>query len=157
MDTKQFDTLACAVGTAATRRIALKTLAGGALGGLLMAHRAPGAGATHFGCRHRGDRCQDSTECCSGSCKRHRCRAHNKGICKVGQNACGTNQVKCGANGPVSCLCYVTTGKAPFCGGSGKVIACTRDEECVAGTGPGSACVPCRGETACFAPCPDPR
>ena len=157
METKQFDTLARAVGTGATRRLVVRTLAGGALGGLLIGPRAPGAGATQFPCRHRGDRCQDGTQCCSGICKHHRCRAHNKGICKVGQDACGSNEVKCGTNGPASCFCFGTTGKAPFCGGDSKTIACTRDEDCEVGTGPGSACVVCRGQTICVAPCPDPR
>jgi hypothetical protein len=124
----------------------LELFAGGALGGLLTVFGAPRSEAAHFDCGHLGERCQGDTQgnaqCCSGICKRHRCRAHDRGICKVGQNACGTTEMNCGVNGTGSCFCFVTTGKAPFCGGDSVVFACTRDEQCVPVKGAGSVLRP---------------
>ena len=71
--------------------------------------------------------------------------------------SCGTAPVECGVNGADACLCYITTGRASFCGGTSTiVIACREDRECEAIHGAGAACVPCGPNMFCVARCPDP-
>jgi hypothetical protein len=152
MDGQAFDAVVQRVAQAASRRGVLRAGAG-ALAVTLGFARAE---ATHFTCLHVGKRCRSKSQCCSGICKRHKCRGHDKGICKAGQDSClGT--VVCGAASGVICYCFVTTGKAPFCGLiGGTASTCTRDEECVATKGEGAACVPCGSATYCVARCPAP-
>lgn len=116
-------------------------------------------GATHAGCRHVGKRCHKSKQCCSGICKRKKCRAHDAGICQADQNSCNSTNTlfSCGADGVNDCYCFITTGEASFCGASRLTSNwCTRDEECEATDGAGAACVQCGSVGACVVPCPSP-
>ena len=160
MDDRRFDALSRAVTRDWSRRGTLRLLAGGVLGGLLTGRSAPRAEATHFNCLHVGRPCRRSGQCCSGRCRgpqgKKTCRAHDTGICKANQDSCAGTPVRCGANGPADCLCYVTTGGASFCGGDRiTVIACREDKECEAIHGAGAACVPCGPSMSCVARCPD--
>ena len=151
MNHRRFDALACAVTRDRSRRSTLRLLAGGVLGGLLTALGVPRAEARHAGCRHVGKRCRRDGQCCSGRCKREKCRAPV--ICSnESQNVCGADAVRCGATG--TCFCFVTTTGAFFCGSSNQVVNCTVDAQCVPIRGAGAVCAPCAGETLCVSPCP---
>ena len=140
------------------RRRLLTGVAGSALGALAVTLGLGEAEATHFTCRHVGKRCKRASQCCSGICKRHTCRAHDKGICKASQDACVTSPVGCGGDSAGNCTCVVTTGKASFCGLDGGTLSgCTRDEECVADKGEGAACIQCGEGRLCMARCPTPN
>ena len=80
MDPKQFEVLSRRVGTAATRRGALKVLAGGMAASALAVLR-PGRGAAKeitlphnlpiVHCRATLQTCHDDRQCCSGICKKN--------------------------------------------------------------------------------------
>jgi hypothetical protein len=154
MDQERIADLKAIVTTKPSRREVVRGLA--ALGIGLATTRLPApVEATHFVCRHVGKRCNGRAQCCSGICKRHRCRAHDTGRCKASQDSCTVGTVLCGA-GSAICVCVVTTGKAAFCALNGISGTCSRDEECVASKGEGAACVVCGGVGQCAARCPDP-
>jgi hypothetical protein len=153
MDQRRFDSLTRTIARTPSRRDVLRGLA--ALGIGLGTSRLPApVGATHFTCRHVGKRCNGGSSCCSGICRRHRCRAHDTDRCKASQDSC-TSLVGCG-DGSAICLCHVTTGKAAFCALNGLSGTCSRDEECVATKGEGAACIFCNGVGQCAARCPAP-
>jgi hypothetical protein len=56
MDADRFDAPSRTFSVSPSRRTALRLLAGGALGGLLIQLGSDGAGAAH-GCRHTGAKC----------------------------------------------------------------------------------------------------
>jgi len=153
MDGQSFDAVVQRVAQMASRRGVLRA----GVGALALTLGFAEAEATHFGCRHVGERCKRASQCCSGICKHHKCRAHDKGICKAGQDSCGGGLVTCGAAPGVICTCMVTTGKASFCGlNDATASTCSRDEECVTAKGEGAACVVCGGATYCVPRCPAP-
>jgi hypothetical protein len=156
MDKNHVVALTRTVSGAPSRRDAVRGLA--ALGiGLAMTRPPAPVEATHFICRHAGKRCNGGAQCCSGICKRHKCRAHDRGRCKAGQDGCITTAVVCGAGSFGICNCLVTTGKASFCAlNDATATTCTRDEECVASKGEGAACVVCGDATFCAPRCPEP-
>ena len=155
MDQHRLDALTRTITRTPSRRDLLRGLA--ALGIGLGTSRLPApVGATHFTCRHVGKRCNSTAQCCSNICKRHKCRAHDTGICKAGQDTCATVPITCGGATPGSCFCVITTGKASFCAQAGISGTCSRDEECVATKGEGAACIVCGGVGQCAARCLDP-
>jgi hypothetical protein len=176
MDTAHFDRLARTLGASTSRRRALKLLAGGMLGTCSAAVGLGEAGAFGQGCLNRGRRCVRHQQCCSGVCRgprdRKTCRAHDAGICRLGEDICTaplTDQPFCEATGvTTSCLCYRTTGNAPYCGVTAHTCgSCLRDTDCEKlGNPAGTACVlitesvscnscAATGGTACVRPCPD--
>src|SRR5215217_2353402 len=158
MDAHHFDAITKTWGSLPRRRL-LTGLAGSALGALAATLGVTEIKATHVDCRHVGKRCKRARQCCSGICKHHKCRAHDKGICKAGQDACDQTSLEtCGANGASACFCYVTTGRASFCGTATTGSSCTHDTDCVTDKGAGAACVSCAalGENVCVARCPAP-
>ena len=174
MDGGRFDDFARLLGRA-SRHATIRGLlgaAGGVVAPLLVADRA---GANHFGCLHLGKPCKHGSQCCSGRCKgstgKKKCRAHDKSYCKASDNNCITDPTAphflCddGSDPTNPCFCWLTTGKAPFCGGpSACGSPCREDADCVADFGPGAACVDasacnCVNETgggACAARCANP-
>ncbi len=99
--------------------------------------------------------CGPSRICRNGAC------VPDPGTCSAGQNSC-QNPRTASCNDQLGCDCFVTANGASFCGLSGFCSHCSRDEECIAVTGPGSACVDttgdscgCEGfgERACVRPC----
>ena len=162
MDPVRFDTLVKSLATAASSRRQLLTgVAGSALGALVVTLGFGEAAASHFGCLDVGQRCTDKSECCSGRCKRRRCRAHHVGRCTVAKDTCLTGIPGCGSG---RCDCHLTTGGAYFCSsGEGACMTCTTDAECADALGtPGAACIDvnhgdcsCSSVTTyCAAPCP---
>ena len=142
MDHHHFDTLTRLVGTAASRRGLVRSLAGGLsalqawpLGALDIEAKhnhhqkhkkkpeqkppAPPPPFNAFGCLDVGQPCQgDSTLCCSGICDPgpSTCVAHNAGACSPETGACSVGApVPCHPSNPL-CGCHRTTGNAGFCG-----------------------------------------
>ena len=162
MDGERFDAITRRLAAGASRRGALRLLAGGALGGLLARLGPQEAAATHAGCRHNGASCARAGQCCSGRCDSGTCRPCTKaGQCPQPANpcqravctgtgrcalrdkptgtACGEGQVCCGG------VCTVL-GTNANCGGCGE--SCERT--CQACTGAGTCAAANEG-----APCSD--
>lgn len=148
-----------------SRRQALKLVGGALLGSMLGLLGSETAYATHFGCRHVGNRCRRGSQCCSGRCRKGRCRAHNTGNCPAQQDPCPSTTSCTPEGGSTACTCFQTTGGARFCGGSFVCFACTEDTFCEQQLGRGAACVVncpgsfCRGQgqssaAHCMGPCP---
>lgn len=141
MDGERFDRVTKILTTTVRRREALA----GFLGGAIALSRRPEVQANHLvECKDVGARCRNGDKCCSGICRRKKCRAHDVGTCKPGQDNCASLQGDHSCNGG-SCLCYTTTGGARFCGNSseeycpaGFTTGCVRDPDCGI---PGAACV----------------
>ena len=113
-----------------------------------------------YGCLDVGDPCGRSTQCCSSVCKgkpgKKTCRAHDESICTPRKNYCTSGVVaQCSTDGLSAC--YLTTGKAAFCGyhqlGSWECRRCSRDTQCQEEFGPGAACIVLAG--ICAETCPD--
>ena len=153
MDARRFDAWTKRlVGGATSRRVAL-----GALGASATAAAAGLGIEAAAACRDDGKGCKRDQQCCSGRCKKGKCRrAAGQGACR-GQNACTDPPVAC--NGSERCVCFVTTEGVPFCGASGlgTCAACAADADCEEITGAGSVCVPCEcqsgAQSACVPPC----
>ncbi len=143
-------------------RLARRTMVAAALGYPLLAANRRGAVAGP-GCKNLGKKCLNAVDCCSNLCKgkkgKKRCRAHDTGGCMEGINVCGLGiaglalATPCTTSSGQTGFCLVTTGNAPYCAALGfGCDACTRDRDCLATVGPGSACivcVGCRGDRTC--------
>ena len=144
MDADRFDHLARALHWRQSRRAALRLLSPGALGALATGVGLGEARGNHFECRHVGARCKRPGQCCSSRCLGptggKTCSGHDAGTCTT-QNVCTTGTTVCGSHGGSSCVCFQTTGKAPFCGRFGICRPCTKDRQCEEQFGPGAACV----------------
>jgi hypothetical protein len=115
-----------------------------------------------FGCVDVGGTCRgNDANCCSGICQgkkpkhgkkdKSHCVAHDVQECQSDQDFCLEIEAPCGTLGK----CLRTTGNASFCGGDGDCLACRKDTDCEANSGPGAACIVCAkcpetGNTACF-------
>jgi hypothetical protein len=122
-----------------------------------------------FGCLEVGDPCKRADQCCSGICKKKKCRAHDTGTCKQdGPEICVIDPppaLTC--NNDATCRCFRTTAGsivcAQFINNELNCIDCARDDDCVAeGFPPGTVCAPlstgicagqCEGGIACLIPC----
>lgn len=171
MDDRQFDSLTRTLAaTTACRRQALRLPVSCALG-LFSTHVVAGRfevrEAVAKGCLKERKRCQRDRRCCSGICKKHRCRrAPGQLTCTIRRNFCesGVDGTVCGtANGGDPCACVVTTSGVSFCGDIASVecVPCLGSGDCAAVAGPGSVCVRAVGnclcndgsETFCVPPC----
>jgi hypothetical protein len=147
MDGRRFDQLTRVLGSKETRRRALKMLGGSGLA-VLLARLNVGESAA--ACRKRKKPCRRAAQCCSGRCKKGRCKGNGQPA--VDFCAGQTSAVVCGDG----CVCLPTVSGAPFCGiaASGS---CGSDADCQAVTGPGSACFFNKGGgSECAVPCPNP-
>lgn len=171
MDDRHFDALTRAVAaTMASRRGALRVLAGGGLGLVLTRFVAGGREvreAAAKSCLKERKRCKRDGQCCSGICKKRKCRrAPTQRTCTIRKNVCesGAAGTECGiTNGGDPCACVVTTSGASFCGdtASSECVPCLGSGDCAVVAGPGSACVRAVGaclcndgsETFCLPPC----
>jgi hypothetical protein len=169
MDGSRFDAISKTLGTAGTRRVALRTGIGISIAAGLARLGLSSTTAKKkqrkrrkkwkklqknaFGCVNVGGACRGKdANCCSGICQglpkygskkdTSRCVAHDVLDCVAGANTCLQGAVACGPNADGEC--YQTTGQAGFCAGSGTCLACAKDADCAAlGYGPGAACVVC--------------
>jgi hypothetical protein len=95
MDAQQFDTLARALGSTATRRVALRTLGAGTLAAMVGLRSGDAGAAT---CRPRQSVCTRRRQCCG----------HKNGVvcqslstattCESGNRCCGTQGTRCDNN-----------------------------------------------------------
>lgn len=150
MDDRRFDSLARALAGQAPRRGVLRTLAGGAVAGVLAAARGGFGASAHHGVLGPGDPCRDSSQC-------------------VGADAplvCADNGYD--YDGPLNCCAYEGSncGFNEACCGSALCVGgiCTSDAAPGGCTGEGCACLPntpnpcdqglvCCGETENFGIC----
>lgn len=154
-----------------TRRLAVRLLAGGVLGGVLARLGVEDAAA---GCVRLGKTCERRDRCCDGGrCKGGRCTCAageiragrqcvtGRGTCQGGNDSCsGTVAFTC--NGNSDCVCLTTMAGATRCGTSfGLCDACSVDSDC-GSHGAGAFCMRkgshcCTFSTAtgvCALPCP---
>jgi hypothetical protein len=123
MDAHCFDDAVRSLTTTASRRGALRLVAGGAVGALLAALGLRDA-AAHAGCRHQGKTCDRNSQCCSKRCRHGKCRGCGKlGICAA--------SVLCGAAGS-GCECFLNTEGQRTCFAAGVCdgTPCTDDLQC---------------------------
>jgi hypothetical protein len=112
-----------------------------------------GVDPTHACCADAD--CGPNRICRNGAC------VPDPGTCTTGQNFCqNTRTASC--DDRLGCDCFVTASGTSFCGLSGFCSNCSRDDDCVSVTGPGSACVDTTGDScgcdgfanrACVRPC----
>lgn len=121
-----------------------------------------------FGCLDIGQPCHgDNANCCSGICQggrpkkgrpdRSTCVAHHANGCTPEMDICTAGaKDPCNPNNE-SAFCTLTTGNAGYCADlplttamatSGDCRTCSRDTDCQAEFGPGSACVVLGGTCA---------
>ncbi|HEU5433198.1 MAG TPA: hypothetical protein VFU81_16140, partial [Thermomicrobiales bacterium] len=145
MNPARFNTIAKTLAAALPRRPAVRLLAASALGATLGRSAPEEADAGPGGCRNWKKRCRRDDQCCSGVCAgkngKKKCRAHDQLDCTVDNGFCrsgGSAPSRCGPTG--SCVCNVTTGKAPHCGGAAfcPPVPCQQDADCGV---PGAACI----------------
>lgn len=121
------------------------------------------------GCKNVGKKCRKKKDCCSGVCKgkkgKKKCRAHDTGGCRAGQQeeTCGgAADLPCIVSSGEEGLCDTTTGNAGYCTVGGGCFRCSKDADCRQFCGPAAACIRCEalcadaGGTACVGPgeCP---
>ena len=149
MDHDRFDALARSLGDVATRRHALRLLVGSALGAALGLLGGDGARATHGGaCKHVDRRCANDRDCCSGRCRRGRCRKTTDPdpACAGGDGCSGGVAIWCGPGGSMDCWCATTVEGGGICNwDNGCGAECATSADC----GPDAVCVdaPCCGTT----------
>jgi hypothetical protein len=160
MDAARFDHLTRSLTSARSRR---QTVLAMLLGGVLTAREAADIAAGP-GCKNVGVKCKKKSDCCSGVCKgkkkKKKCRAHDTGGCKPGQQeaVCGGEDVLCTTVAGLEGVCDTTTGNAGYCTSDGGCFACQRDADCRSFCGPKAACIRCADEcadvggTACVGP-----
>jgi hypothetical protein len=166
MDAERFDALTRSLSApSGSRRRLLTGVAGLVLGSLAATLGLTPAEATHFGCRHVGERCKRDRQCCSSRCKGRTCQAHHTDTCVAAPADSGlcNNAATCAND---NCFCATTTGGAGYCsnGSFGCVDPpCTTDRDCERATGiKGAACIECSptsvcsttGGRSCATPCP---
>ena len=150
MDSNRFDDLTRTLATTTTRRGFLKTLAGGAAGGLLALLGVGEAAADD--CKRNGKACKKDKQCCSGNCAGgfcaplcppcDACSTCSGGICV---SRCGSGQ-DCLSNGTCATPCNTNadcpgcTACAPdvsgvsYCGNDTSTFTiCTTDSTCPSG------------------------
>jgi hypothetical protein len=165
MDGRRFDTLARTLSASGTRRSALAALLTGSLGLLGLPQPAEGRkrrgggnvtieGPCGDGSR-RDNSCERARDCCTGICKRKRCRCrHQGGRCTATRNCCQVagQALVCDEGTCKPSLCD------PACGACERCVrgACEADPlkagTCCAGdTGvcAGGVCAPCASGQAC--------
>jgi hypothetical protein len=126
VDAARFDQIVRSLAATGSRRVAIRFLGGGSLAALLARLGMEAATATHAGCRHLGERCAKSGQCCSGQCKKKPGR--RRGVC-----ACPPGTVA----DKGACIPRVACNNDRDCNsdGSGKVCSGAGVCKCPAGYG----------------------
>ena len=132
MDDREFDRVARAVAAGRTRRAVVRTLAGGAAGGLLALLGRGEAGAN--ACRGTGKTCKRGRQCCSGNCAPPPSGGGSTGGSK--SICCAAGQERHAATG--ACCTRTCAGKA-----------CGADDGCGGVCQTGSCNGVCCGENCC--------
>jgi hypothetical protein len=147
------------------RRRVWRGLAGGALAALLPHFGKPLPAAARETaakrCLKEGKSCKRGTQCCSGVCRKKKCRrATGQGLCTIRQDLCRTSQPGpgCGVDdGGGPCFCHVTAAGASFCASAFETecFPCAANGDCADVTGPDSACIRTLGTPFCDDSCPE--
>lgn len=150
MDRKTFDAFTRLAGQTATRR-GVGALAAGVAGLLVLDHDAEGKKKKK---KKKKAKCSLCGGVCCGDAYGSSCllRGNGEEICVPNVRTCTAQDNKCDPanNGGLwcdatkNCTCFVTTAGAVACLKSGEPTSCgncTRDADCSANFGPGSACV----------------
>jgi hypothetical protein len=111
MSANQFDELAKALATGASRRAVLKAVLMGAATGALTLVSAPRVDAAPGGCKAIGGHCKENAQCCTGRCSPSTSRCcvgsgGTPGTTKEGnidQDSCCSNGVFC-TGGTCTCI-----------------------------------------------------
>jgi hypothetical protein len=156
-----------------SRRDVLRGLIGAGLGvGAVRLPAGAAAGKTRrphvrrnaSGCVNVGGYCRNDDQCCSGICegrrRKRKCRAHDTGGCRAGnqpQGCNGTDIVCTTSTGNPKGVCATTTGNGGYCVYSGGCYPCQTDADCQELCGPRGACFLCddcpdTGGTSCGSP-----
>jgi hypothetical protein len=151
MNGRQFDEIVKTARRPRDRRGTLRGLAGAALGAGLGPLRVQAAAT----CRENGTACRRGDQCCSGVCRRGKCRpAPGQGTCTTERNVCavGKTAAACGGTG-TDCSCFRRPNGAAFCANFDSVTcaACATDQDCVDLVGPGRVCLRAAGPLCCAA------
>lgn len=170
MENDRFDALAQQFANIGSRRKVLRTLAGGALAAVLARTGVAGVAAEEAAtaCLRDGTGCRRGNQCCSGVCRRGKCRpAPLQGTCTIRKDTCAvTGGIGFGpkCNGVEGCECIKTKSGAAFCREIGGAFckSCNNDLDCEFEFGPGAKCIagrpcgfPCTREVGdfCAVPC----
>jgi hypothetical protein len=136
MESERFDTLTRNLAATGSRRLALRGLVGGLLGGVTGRLAAKEAAATHQSCtlRHAGTRCRRGNQCCSGICRKRRCRCPQGGFCA----GPGGSFAACGPKLRDECFCVISTAGPTRCALFLDFVCpaskeCDTDRQCDAG------------------------
>lgn len=149
MDDQLFDDFTRVLGSTETRRRVMKVLGSGGLAVLLA---RLDLGASEAACRNAKKRCKRDKQCCSGRCKKGRCKGNGAPI----DEFCLTQApgTECGDG----CFCLSTTSGARRCGGEFAAVGCFVDADCESVSGPGAFCFFNKdGERQCVGACPNPN
>jgi hypothetical protein len=161
MDPVSFDTLTKSISTGGSRRAVLRAAIAAFASGFWLIGRAPGAAAA---CLPPGERCRQSSQCCSGRCnkRRNKCtqlpkRAHG---CTIDDASC-ENTAPPGTACPdlPNGICRITLKGRPVCGVPSTIHCeeCKDNKQCVDKFefGVGALCVSCQScpsGTTCICP-----
>ncbi len=99
MEGRRFDEIARTLGSGASRRRAIRTVAGGAVAAVLA--RFGGGEAAAGDCKKRLERCQSRRDCCGADKGRTACRDELDGMCSLsypGFRCCGLEGSTCSPN-----------------------------------------------------------
>ena len=154
MDGQRFDELTRTLAAGASRRAALRILAGGAAAGFLTLVRGSGARADEGGCKRTGKHCRRPDQCCSGVCLADGtcgCASHadcdDRNACTVG--LCGPESRQCHQI-RISSTCTQCRSNADCPGGNCCHGRCCPGTECQqAATGEPICCRDCGGGASC--------
>jgi hypothetical protein len=147
MEARRFDALIRGFSATRSRRQTVGALLAGAAALTGLKEQAT-AGP---GCKDVGQRCKEARDCCSGRCRRgktggpKRCKPHDVGGCKAGQDACAGVSVPCTSNTGFAGTCFRTTGNAGYCvvNVGNCLDKCARDADCEKAFGKRAACIAC--------------
>ncbi len=128
MSSARFDELTKALARATSRRQALKTIAGTALGGVL---GLGGIGTALAKCKPAGIGCNSNSQCCDGSCCHGTCCGPGQ-VCLC-NGTCATPLVDGGGNCPCGSFIKDISSGTFYCNSFSPGPSCTTDCDCPKG------------------------
>jgi hypothetical protein len=159
MGPERFDTLAKSLSPSGSRRGLVRAAIAALASGFWLTGRAPSVAAA---CLPPGERCRQSSQCCSGHCRKHRkkCAAlpSNAHGCTIDDASCDNTVPPATAcpdlpNG----ICRITLKGRPVCAVASTLDCegCKDNRTCVDTMGVGALCIRCEScasGTSCICP-----